>query len=155
MAYWENGKCFLHGSSQSQTAMIPGLMRLLNIEQENLVYIAETCGGGFGSKGGPYPIMAVPVLLSRQTGRPVMLRITRFEEYGMGTARAGFQGRLQMGFREDGRLLAVDLYIVNENGPHTGWSDNDSAADSVSILGMILVFKFMRLADGAPASTSS
>ena len=94
MAYWENGKCFLHGSSQSQTAMIPGLMRLLNIEQENLVYIAETCGGGFGSKGGPYPIMAVPVLLSRQTGRPVMLRITRFEEYGMGTARAGFQGRL-------------------------------------------------------------
>lgn len=134
MAYWENGKCFLHGSSQSQTAMIPGLMRLLGVEQENLVYIAETCGGGFGSKGGPYPIMAVPALLSRQTGRPVMLRITRAEEYGLGTARPGFQGRIKMGFRADGRLTAVDLYIVNENGPHTGWTDNDSAADSVSIL---------------------
>ena len=134
MAYWENGKCFLHGSSQSQASMIPGLLRLLNLEQENLVYIAETCGGGFGSKGGPYPTMAVPALLSQQTGRPVMLRITRAEEYGLGTARPGFQGRLKMGFRADGRLLATDLSIINENGPHTGWTDNDSAADSISIL---------------------
>ena len=81
------------------------------MEQEDLVYVAETCGGGFGSKGGPYPIMAVPALLSQRTGRPVMLRITRAEEYGLGTARAGFQGRLRMGLREDGRILALDLSI--------------------------------------------
>ena len=134
MAYWENGKCVLYGSSQSQTALVPGLCRLLGVDQEDLVYVAETCGGGFGSKGGPYPIMAVPALLSQQTGRPVMLRITRAEEYGLGTARAGFQGRIRMGLREDGRILALDLSIVHENGPHTGWSDNDSAADSISIL---------------------
>jgi len=151
MAYWENGKCFLHGSSQSQTAMIPGLMRLLGLEQENLVYIAETCGGGFGSKGGPYPIMAVPALLSRQTGRPVMLRITRAEEYGLGTARPGFQGRMKMGFRADGRLTAVDLYIVNENGPHTGWTDNNSAADSVSILYQPLAMRYR----GIPVETNT
>ena len=151
MAYWENGRCFLHGSSQSQTAMIPGLMRLLDVEQENLVYIAETCGGGFGSKGGPYPIMAIPALLSRQTGRPVMLRITRAEEYGLGTARAGFQGRLKMGFREDGRLLAVDLYIVHENGPHTGWTDHTSAADSVSILYQPVAMRYR----GIPVETNT
>ena len=151
MAYWENGKCFLHGSSQSQTAMVPGLSRLLGVEPENLVYIAETCGGGFGSKGGPYPIMAVPALLSQQTGRPVMLRITRAEEYGMGTARAGFQGRIKMGLRADGRITAVDLYIVHENGPHTGWSDNDSAADSVSILYQPLAMRYR----GIPVETNT
>ena len=128
MAYWENGKCHLHGSSQSQASMMPGLARLLAIEPENVVYIAEYCGGGFGSKGGPYPVMAIPALMSRQTGRPVMLRISRAEEYGLGTARAGFQGRLRMGFRDDGRVTAVDLFIVQENGPHTGWSDLGSAA---------------------------
>ena len=131
--------------------MIPGLMRLLGLEQENLVYIAETCGGGFGSKGGPYPIMAVPALLSRQTGRPVMLRITRAEEYGLGTARPGFQGRMKMGFRADGRLTAVDLYIVNENGPHTGWTDNNSAADSVSILYQPLAMRYR----GIPVETNT
>ncbi len=142
MAYWANGKCHLHGSSQSQASMIPGLASLLAIEPENVVYIAEYCGGGFGSKGGPYPVMAIPALMSRQTGRPVMLRISRAEEYGIGTARAGFQGRLRMGFRDDGRVTAVDLYIVQENGPHTGWSDLGSAAGSISILYQPLAMRF-------------
>ena len=142
MAYWENGKCHLHGSSQSQASMMPGLARLLAIEPENLIYIAEYCGGGFGSKGGPYPVMAIPVLMSRQTGRPVMLRISRAEEYGIGTARAGFQGRLRIGFRDDGRVTAVDLFIVQENGPHTGWSDLGSAAGSISILYQPLAMRY-------------
>ncbi len=142
MAYWENGKCHLHGSSQSQASMMPGLARLLAIEPENLVYIAEYCGGGFGSKGGPYPVMAIPALMSRRTGRPVMLRISRAEEYGIGTARAGFQGRLRMGFRDDGRVTAVDLFIVQENGPHTGWSDLGSAAGSISILYQPLAMRY-------------
>ena len=151
MAYWENGKCVMHGSSQSQTAMVPGLSRLLGVDPENLVYVAETCGGGFGSKGGPYPIMAVPALLSQQTGRPVMLRITRAEEYGLGTARAGFQGRIRMGLRADGRITALDLSIVHENGPHTGWSDNDSAADSISILYQPLAMRYR----GIPVETNT
>jgi len=142
MAYWENGKCHLHGSSQSQASMMPGLARLLAIEPENLVYIAEYCGGGFGSKGGPYPVMAIPALMSRRTGRPVMLRISRAEEYGIGTARAGFQGRLRIGFRDDGRVTAVDLFIVQENGPHTGWSDLGSAAGSISILYQPLAMRY-------------
>ena len=41
----------------------------------------------------------------------------------MGSARAGFQGRIKMGFRADGRVTAVDLYIVQENGPNDGFND--------------------------------
>ena len=39
-----------------------------------------------------------------------------------------------MGFREDGRLLACDLYIVQENGPYTGFGDWNAAASAVSLV---------------------
>jgi CO/xanthine dehydrogenase Mo-binding subunit len=146
MAYWENGRCYLHGSSQSQASMMPGLAAMLDVELDSVTYIAEYCGGGFGSKGNPYPSMAIPALLSRETGRPVMLRMSRAEEYGLGTARAGFQGRIRIGFRADGRVTAVDLYIVQENGPHTGWSDLGSAAGSISILYQPLSMRYRGIA---------
>ncbi|HWC64133.1 MAG TPA: molybdopterin cofactor-binding domain-containing protein, partial [Rhizomicrobium sp.] len=48
-AYWQGGKCFLHGSNQSHTAAIANIARYIGIPPENLVFIAEYCGGGFGS----------------------------------------------------------------------------------------------------------
>jgi xanthine dehydrogenase molybdenum-binding subunit len=135
MAFWENGKCFMHASVQSQSFATPGVAGLLGIGLDELVFIGEYCGGGFGSKGGAYPILAVPALMSRKlNNRPIMLRITRHEEYYIGSARHGFQGRVKLGFRRDGRLLAADLYIVQENGPTLGFSDWHSAADAISIV---------------------
>ena len=52
MAYWENGKCYVHGSAQSQSFWIPGLARLLEVEQKDVCLISENTGGGFGSKIG-------------------------------------------------------------------------------------------------------
>ena len=34
MAYWENGKCYLHGSCQSHTVAVPGIANLIGIEPE-------------------------------------------------------------------------------------------------------------------------
>src|ERR687892_1350722 len=116
MAYWQNGKCYVHGSSQSQSYVIPGLARYLDVAPEDIVYIAEFCGGGFGSKGSAYPVMSIPGHMARKTGRPVIMRIARHEEYAIGSARPGFQGHVKIGFREGGRIPAVDLYVVQENG---------------------------------------
>ena len=145
-SYWQNGKCFVYGSTQSQAFVVPALARLIGIAPDDLVYIAEYCGGGFGSKGGAYPIMAVPALLAKKTGRPVMLRITRAEEYFLGSARAGFQGRMKIGFRDDGRVSAVDLYIVQDNGPYAGFGDYTSAADAVSIVYTPAAMRFRGIA---------
>ena len=134
MAYWQSGKCFLYGSTQSQTAVMEDLPKYLDTELENIVYISEFCGGGFGSKARAYPIMAVPAHFSRKIQRPVMLRISRSEEYFLGSARPGFQGRVKIGFRQDGRVAAVDLYIVHENGPYSGFDDFDAAASAVTLL---------------------
>ncbi|HMA12543.1 MAG TPA: molybdopterin cofactor-binding domain-containing protein, partial [Steroidobacteraceae bacterium] len=52
MAYWQNGKCILHVSSQSQSFITPPLAGMIGIPPTDLVVVAEYCGGGFGSKGG-------------------------------------------------------------------------------------------------------
>ena len=146
MAYWQNGKCFVYGSTQSQAFAVPGLARLLGIAPGDLVYVAEYCGGGFGSKAGAYPVMAIPAYLAKKTGRPVMLRITRAEEYFTGSARPGFQGRIKIGFRDDGRVNAVDLYIVQDNGPYSGFGDYTNAADAVSIVYTPTAMRFRGIA---------
>ena len=134
MAYWENGKCFLYGSSQSQSFPVPAIAAYIGIDPADLVFVAEYCGGGFGSKGGAYPAMSIPAHMSRLTGRPVMMRVSREEEYYIGSARHGFQGRAKMGFRSDGRITAIDLYVVQDNGANSGFSDWLSAGDAVSLV---------------------
>ena len=59
--------------------------------------------------------------MSKKIGRPVMMRISRAEEYFLGSARTGFQGRIKIGFDKPGRVTAADLYIVQENGATTGF----------------------------------
>ncbi len=134
MAYWQNGKCFMHASSQSHTYSISGIANYLQIEPSDVVLIAEFCGGGFGSKGSAYPSMAIPAFMAKKIARPVMLRISRTEEYFLGCSRPGFQGRIKIGFREDGRVTAVDLYIVQQNGAHEGFPDFGGAGEAVSIV---------------------
>jgi xanthine dehydrogenase molybdenum-binding subunit len=133
-AYWQNGKCFVHGSTQSQSFIVPQLAQYIGIKPTELNYISEFCGGGFGSKGTAFPSMAIPALLSKKIGKPVMMRISRAEEYYIGSARNGFQGRVKLGFGADGRLLAADMYIVQESGAHNGFWDFRNAADALSVV---------------------
>ena len=134
MAYWQNGKCYMHGSCQSQSFAHPYVARYVGVKPEDLVFISEYCGGGFGSKLAAYPIMAVPAHMAKKTGRPVMMRINRTEEYCIGSARPGFQGRIKIGFTADGLITAVDLFILQENGPYSGGGDMMAAADSLSLV---------------------
>src|SRR6478735_9809858 len=134
MAYWQNGKCILHVSSQSQSFIVPALAGMIGIPPTDLVLVAEYCGGGFGSKGGAYPLQALPALMSKKLNRPVMLRISRAEEYYHGSARLGFQGQVKLGFAADGKLLAADLYVVQENGAYQSFFDFRNAGDALSLV---------------------
>lgn len=133
MAFWENGKCHVHGSSQSQAFTVPGLAKLVGVKPHQIVYTGEYCGGGFGGKAYSYPIMSIPAHMSKKIKRPVMLRITRAEEYAA-VARPGFQGSIKIGFKADGRVSAVDLYVVHENGPNMGFWDFRNAGNAVALV---------------------
>jgi CO/xanthine dehydrogenase Mo-binding subunit len=134
MAYWQNGKLFLHASSQSVSFVVPYVSKLLGLDPAQLVFISENTGGGFGAKGTGYPQWGIPALLSKKAGRPVMMRVTRDEEYAFGRARPGYQGSVKIGFRKDGRITALDLFIIHSNGPYLGFWDFRNSGDAVSLV---------------------
>ena len=134
MAYWQNGKCYLHCSTQSTARTHGPAARLVGIAPEDLVLVAEYCGGGFGSKGLGSIQMAIPALLSRKAGKPVMMRITRREEHFIGRARPGIQGRIKIGFRRDGRVTAIDMFLVQDGGPYGRSGDHMQAAEYASLM---------------------
>ena len=134
MAYWQNGKLFLHGSTQSVARTIDPLAGWLGIDAANIVLISEYCGGGFGSKGAGAVSMVIPALLAKKAGAPVMMRISREEEHYIGRARTGMVGRARAGFTTDGRITALDLFIVEDNGAYGPMGDHRSAANAASLI---------------------
>ncbi|MGY8794778.1 MAG: xanthine dehydrogenase family protein molybdopterin-binding subunit, partial [Woeseiales bacterium] len=119
---------------QSQSAMLPGLAQMIGIPMENLVYINENCGGGFGSRSVPYPLMVVPAYFSRKINRPVAMHLSRADEFYLGKARSGFQGHIKIGFRDDGRISAMDLFIIQDIGCQTGFPSASAAAGATSLV---------------------
>ena len=133
MAYWQNGKLFLHAGTQSTVQTVPNVARWVGIKPEDVVLISEYTGGGFGSRIPGYIAMAIPALLSKKANAPVMMRITREDEHYIGRARPAVHSRIKAGFDKEGRLLAVDLYNVTENGPFDQVGDGRSAGDTISL----------------------
>ena len=136
MAYWQNGKCYMHNSTQSTARTEGGVARMLGIDPKDLVLIAEYCGGGFGSKIAGVLSDQISGLLSKKVGKPVMLRVTRQEENFFGRARPGIQARAKFGFKSDGRVVAIDLTMVQDGGPYGRAGDYMSCADQASLMYM-------------------
>ena len=134
LAYWQNGKVFIHMGTQSTVQTLAGLGRWLNMDPSQIVLISEYTGGGFGSKATGYIFAIIPALLSKKANAPVMMRISREEEHFIGRARPGFQGRMKVGFGKDGRITAVDMYAICNNGPYDGVGDASASGMIVSLL---------------------
>jgi xanthine dehydrogenase molybdenum-binding subunit len=118
MAYWQNGKVYVHSSTQSTARTVGAVARYAGVDPSDVVLISEFCGGGFGSKIFGAVSMRFPILLAKKTNRPVMMRVTRMEEHFFGRARPGFQTRAKIGWRKDGRITAMDLFVVQDGGPY-------------------------------------
>ena len=134
MAVWQNGKLHLHCSTQSVVRTVDAVARWVGIKPEDVVLICEFTGGGFGSKGGGAVSMAIPALLSKKANAPVMMRISREEESYIGRARTNMVGRARAGFAKDGRILALDLFIVQDSGPYGPMGDHRSAGNAASLI---------------------
>ncbi len=134
LAYWQNGKVFVHMGTQSTVQTLASLGRWLNMDPSQIVLISEYTGGGFGSKATGYIFAIIPALLSKKANAPVMMRISREEEHFIGRARPGFQGRMKVGFASDGRITALDMFVICNNGPYEGVGDAPTSGNIVSLL---------------------
>jgi xanthine dehydrogenase molybdenum-binding subunit len=134
LAYWRNGKVYVHTGTQSTAQTVPAIARWLNIDRNNVVLISEYTGGGFGSKITGGISLVVPALLSRKTNAPVMMRISREEETFIGRARPSLMGRMKVGFSTEGRIIALDMFVIGDNGPYDAVGDVPSSGRIVSLL---------------------
>ena len=118
MAYWEDGKLYIYPSVQSTARSVGPMARWAGVEPSNVILINEFTGGGFGGKISGYVHAQIPILLSKKIGRPVMMRITRREENMIGRGRPGVQARIRLGMRADGRITALDIHGIGDQGPY-------------------------------------
>ena len=134
MAYWQNGKCYLHVSTQSAARTHAPAARWVGVEPEDVVLITEYCGGGFGSKIFGSITSGIPGLLSKKAGKPVMMRINRMEENFIGRARPGIASRIRIGFKSNGRVTAIDFFAVQDNGPYGAQGDYNAMTEQASLM---------------------
>jgi CO/xanthine dehydrogenase Mo-binding subunit len=134
MAYWQNGKLYLHTGTQSTAQTLPAIGRWMNMDVSNIVFISEYTGGGFGSKVTGGVSMIIPAFLSKKANAPVMMRISREEEGFIGRARPSFLGRMKVGFSSEGRIVALDMFVICDNGPYDAQGDAGSSGRIVSLL---------------------
>ena len=80
-----------------------------------------------------------------------MMRVSRHEEFFIGSARGTFQGRVRMGFRADGRVTAIDFTVVQDGGGNGGFMDSVDAAANLSIIYQPLAMRFR----GIPVVTNT
>lgn len=125
LAYWRNGKLHLFGSSQSHDFAVRSIAEWMGLDPSDIVYVAEYCGGGFGGKIPGHVSVVIPAFLSKKTGRPVMLRVSREEEHYLGGARPTLHIRAKVGFRDDGRITAMDVMVVEDGGPYNTQPDSN------------------------------
>jgi CO/xanthine dehydrogenase Mo-binding subunit len=123
MAYWQGGRLFMHCSTQSTVQTVASVAQLVAVRPEDVTVISEYTGGGFGSKITADVFVAIPALLSRKANAPVLMRIPRYDEHFIGGARPAFQGRVKVGFAADGKVTALDMFVICDNGPYEAQGD--------------------------------
>ncbi len=134
MAYWQNGKLFLYTGTQSTFQTVAAIARWMHMDEDKVVFISEYTGGGFGSKITGALTLVIPALLSKKLNAPVMMRVSREEEHFIGRARPGIRARTKIGFAKDGRITAVDMFLVSDAGSYGSGGDGGSCGSIASLL---------------------
>ncbi len=142
MAYWQNGKVHVYTGTQSTAQTVTGVARWVGVPPEDVIVVSEYTGGGFGSKITGAISLLIPVLLAKKANVPVMMRISREEEHFIGRGRPGVRGRMKIGFSKEGRILALDMMSVSDNGPFERQGDCNNTGVIASLAYQPVAMRF-------------
>jgi CO/xanthine dehydrogenase Mo-binding subunit len=142
MAYWQNGKVHVYTGTQSTAQTVLGVSRWLGIPTDNVVVVSEYTGGGFGSKITGAISLVIPALLAKKANAPVMMRVSREEEHYIGRARPGVRGRMKIAFSKEGRITALDMCSVGDNGPFERQGDVNNTGVIASLMYQPVAMRF-------------
>ena len=121
-AFWNgDGKLTVWCSTQQLFAVRDHISAVLNIPLSNVQVIPMEIGGGFGGKGmGGMYLEPVVSLLSRKTGKPVKLAMSRKEVFEGSGPTSAAHITVKMGATREGRLTAASASLVYEAGAFPG-----------------------------------
>ena len=119
-ASWsQDGNLTVWTSTQGSFTARGQLGAVLDVPVQKVKVVPQEIGGGFGGK---IPVYLEPVaaLLSRKTGQPVKIIMTRADCFeGTGPTPGSFV-RVKMGADRNGRLTAAEAWIAFEAGGYPG-----------------------------------
>lgn len=113
----EDGGMLVYSSTQNPTEVQKQVAEVLGVSMNKVTVDMRRMGGGFGGKesqaGMPAALCAV---FAHLTGRPVKMRLPRFEDMHMTGKRHPFHVDYDVGFDDDGRLLGIRFELAGNCG---------------------------------------
>ena len=119
-ARWDHdGRVTVWGSSQGHFAIRDFTALVLGVPVSQVKVVPMEVGGGFGGKLVVY-VEPVAAMLSKKTGHPVKITMTRAEVFEATGATASGYIKAKIGATNDGRITAADAHFVYESGAFPG-----------------------------------
>ncbi len=119
-ALWnEEGQLTIWTSTQGAFSVRDQMSEILQMPISKVKIVPLEIGGGFGGKISVY-LDPVAALLSRKTGHPVKMTMTRDEVFEGTGPTPGSYLKVKMGATNDGRLTAATAYMAYEAGAYPG-----------------------------------
>jgi putative selenate reductase molybdopterin-binding subunit len=116
---WTTADGRLHARTSSQVPFLvrDELAHLFDLPRADVHVFTARVGGGFGAK---QEILTedIVALAALRTGRPVVLELTREEQFVAATTRHPMRIRVRGGARRDGTLTALSMDVLSDTGAY-------------------------------------
>ena len=130
-ASWSpDGRLTIWCSSQGHFGIRDGAAKVLGVPVSQVKVVPMEIGGGFGGKLKVY-LEPVAAVLSRKSGHPVQLAMSRTEVLEATGPTSGSLVRIRMGVTNEGRITAAQCYFAFEAGAFPGASPIQAAAAAI------------------------
>jgi CO/xanthine dehydrogenase Mo-binding subunit len=117
--YAPDGQVSIHASSQGHFMIRAYTSKLLGIDIANIKVNPAEIGGGFGGKTLIY-LEPVAVMLSKKSGRPVKIQMTREEVFRGSGPTSGATVEVKIGAKRDGAIVAAQQVLKFQAGAFPG-----------------------------------
>ena len=119
VAHWgPDGKLTLWSSTQTPHYVHRLLAKILDVPGAHIRVIATPVGGGFGGKLDPFAHEIAACQLSKLTGRPVKIALTREEVFYVHRGRHPVLMWIKTGFTKDGDITGCHLKTWLDGGAY-------------------------------------
>jgi xanthine dehydrogenase large subunit len=113
----EGRRIHLHCSTQDPSGVQHRVAEVLGVSHAEVTVEVRRLGGAFGGKETQAALgAAAAALAARKTGRPAKCRMDRDDDMVMTGKRHDFLAHYNVGFDDDGRILALNLDLASRCG---------------------------------------